>query len=79
MAHPGRRACLAPHPQSEVGQFGAGGIGVGAQFLDRHLAAQDFVQRLPHHAHSAAPELRGDPVAAGQQATGSLRLSVLPR
>ncbi|CAM5675039.1 hypothetical protein SGRIM128S_09385 [Streptomyces griseomycini] len=72
--HPGRRACLALHPQAEIGQFGTGRVGVGAQFLHRHLAAENLVHRLPDHAHATASEPRRDPVTAGQHPAGSVRV-----
>ncbi|MGX1371956.1 hypothetical protein RKD19_007315 [Streptomyces canus] len=81
MADPGRRAGLALHPQPQIGEFGAVGVGVGAQFLDGDLTAEDLVDGPPDHAHTAAPELGHDPVTPGQQPTGVvLALSVgLPR
>jgi hypothetical protein len=79
MAYPGRRARLASHPHLEIRQFGTGRVGVGAQFLDRDLTAEDLVDGLPDDAHAAAPQRRRDAIAAGQQPSGPVRLPVLPR
>lgn len=78
VAHPGGRAGLALHPPAQVGQFGRGGVGVGAEFLDGYLAAQDFVLGSPDDAHAAAAELGHDAVPVRQQSAYAVRLFVLP-
>lgn len=77
MPDPGRGTGLALHPQPQIREFGAVGVGVGAQFLDGDLAAEDLVDGPPHHTHTAATELGHDTITPGQQPTGVvLALSV---
>ncbi|EKX63533.1 hypothetical protein STRIP9103_00669, partial [Streptomyces ipomoeae 91-03] len=70
---------LALHPQPQVGQFGHGGVRVGAQLLEGDLAVEHFVHGPPDHAHAAASELLDDPVPPGEKPSDTVRLFVRPR
>lgn len=67
VAHPGGGARLALHPGVQGGEFGLARVAVGAQFLDRHLAREHFVDRAPDRSHAATAQLAAHPVAADEQ------------
>lgn len=77
VAHAGGGTGLALHPHAQVGQFGPGGVRVGAQFLEGDLAAEHLVDRAPHDSHAAAAELFPHPVPPGEEAAAA-RLFLIP-